>query len=81
MRAIARAHASTRTTGLMRVKNSTHHFQLWHSFFKDENVLALDEIPSFSSDLYLFQSSNYTPDVNYVCDKLFILKANIFLYD
>ena len=28
MRAIARAHASTRATSLMRVKNSTRHFWL-----------------------------------------------------
>ena len=30
MRAIARAHASTRATGLMRVKNSMRQFCLWH---------------------------------------------------
>ena len=30
MRVIALAHACPRATGLMRVKNSTHHFYLWH---------------------------------------------------
>ena len=33
MRVIARAHASTRATSLMHVKNSTHHFCLWHLLF------------------------------------------------
>ena len=36
VRAIARAHASTRATGLMHVKNSMHHFYLWH--FLPENT-------------------------------------------
>ena len=30
MRAITRAHASTRAISLMRVKNSIHHFCFWH---------------------------------------------------
>ena len=29
MRAIAHAHASTRATSLMRIKDNTHHFLLW----------------------------------------------------
>ena len=39
MRVIARTHASTRSTALMRVKNSTHHFYLWH-FKKNSNRLT-----------------------------------------
>ena len=77
MRAITRTPASTRATGLMRVENSTHH--LLQILFRDENVPALDEIPAFCTNLYLFQFSNYTPGVN-VFDKLFTLKANIFFY-
>ena len=48
MRAITCTHASTRATGLMQVKNSTHHFYLWHVLFRDKNVQALDEITTFS---------------------------------
>ena len=76
MRAIARAHASTHATGLTRVKNSTHH--LLQILFRDENVLALDEIPAFCTNLYLFQFSHYTPGFNNVFDKLCTLKSNIF---
>ena len=78
IRAIARARASTRATGLMRVKNSTHH--LLQILFRDENVPALDEIPAFCTNLYLFQFSHYTPGFNNIFDKLFTLKANIFFY-
>ena len=34
MRAIAHAHANTRTTSLICVKSSTHHFCLWHLKWK-----------------------------------------------
>ena len=81
MRAIVRAHATTCATGLMRVENSTHHFKLLPILFRDENVPALDETPAFCTNLYLFQFSNYTSSVNNICDKLFTVKANIFLYD
>lgn len=48
---------------------------------RNENVPVLNGFLAFSSDFYLFKSSKCTLSVNYFCEKLFTLKANIFIYD
>ena len=75
---IASAHASTHVTGLMRVKIacSTSNCNRFCSVMKMFQILTKFRL--FHSNLYLFQSSNYTSNVNYFCYKLFTIKLTYF---
>ena len=75
MRAIAFA------AGLMHVNNSTYLFELWHVLFRDENALAFNKIPAFSSVFVPLPIFQLYLNVDYFCDTLFTLKVLIFLYD